>query len=43
VEDWASRLLLEVHALASVYGWSERDVLNLSPRRRRLYLDMVGA
>jgi hypothetical protein len=43
IEEWAQRLLLEVHALASAYGWSESDILLLSPRRRRLYLDMVGA
>ncbi len=43
VEDWVRRLLLEVHTLASVYGWSERDIVAMSPRRRQLYLDMVGA
>jgi hypothetical protein len=43
IEDWAQRLLLEVHALASAYGWSERDIVAMSPQRRRLYLDMVGA
>jgi hypothetical protein len=42
VEDWARRLLTEVHALASAYGWSERDVLALSPLRRRLYLELLG-
>lgn len=39
----ASRLLYEVHALASAYGWREADVLALSPVRRRAYLEMVGA
>jgi hypothetical protein len=42
VQDWAFRILREVHALASVYGWSERDILDLSPWRRHLYLQMVG-
>jgi hypothetical protein len=41
VRDWAHRLLRDVHALASAYGWSEREVLGLSAHRRRLYLDMV--
>jgi hypothetical protein len=41
IEDWARRLLLEVHLLASAYGWSERDIVAMSPRRRRMYLDMV--
>lgn len=43
IEDWTRRLLQEVHALASVYGWSERDILALSARRRRLYLELMGA
>lgn len=43
IDDWAQRLLMEVHALASAYGWSERDIIEMSARRRRLYLEMVGA
>lgn len=43
IEDWAQRLLLEVHLLASAYGWSERDIISMSATRRRLYLDMIGA
>ena len=37
----ARRLLSEVHVLASAYGWSERDILALSPARRHAYLEMV--
>lgn len=43
IEDWAERLLADVHSLASAYGWSERDIIAMSARRRRLYLEMVGA
>ena len=43
VERWAGRMLCEVHALASAYAWREEDILALSPARRRVYLDMVGA
>ncbi len=42
LQDWAIRVLRDVHALASVYGWTEREVLELSPWRRRLYLQLVG-
>ena len=35
------RLLEEVHALASRYGWSEREILSMSPVRRRGYLDLI--
>lgn len=38
----AHGLLREVDALARAYGWSENDILNLSPARRRLYLEMVA-
>lgn len=36
------RLLLEVHALARAYGWSEGEVLALDERRRRAYLELVS-
>lgn len=39
----AKRLLLEVHTLARAYGWREPDTLSLSARRRRYYLDLIGA
>jgi hypothetical protein len=34
--------LLEVHQLARAYGWSERETLALTPRRRRRYLELVS-
>ncbi len=40
---WASRLLREVHELAVAHGWSETEILNLSPQRRRAYLEMIRA
>ena len=39
----AARLLGEVAALARAYGWSEEDVLALSPLRRRAYLELAAA
>ena len=41
VDARATRVLREVHTLASAYGWSEGDVLAMSPRRRQVYLEMV--
>ena len=35
----ARRLLEEVHVLASAYGWSERNILAMSPARRQFYLE----
>jgi hypothetical protein len=43
VEAWARKTLLEVHQLASFYGWGEAEVLALGPRRRQAYLELVGA
>lgn len=43
VEALAKRLALDVHMLASAYGWSEREILSLSTARRRLYLEMMRA
>jgi len=39
----AESLLVEVDALARAYGWSEAEVLALSPTRRAAYLQLVGA
>jgi hypothetical protein len=39
----ARRLLREIHELASAYGWTESEILALSPARRRCYLEMVNA
>jgi hypothetical protein len=41
VDSWAQRLLRDVHTLAKAYGWCERDILALSPRRRAWYLRLV--
>lgn len=41
LNSWAIRLLHEVGILASHYGWSEKDILDMSPFRRRLYLEMA--
>jgi hypothetical protein len=41
IHNWASRMLDEVHTLASAYGWSEADILALGPMRRRAYLELI--
>lgn len=43
VDDWAQRLLRDIHVLATAYGWTEFEVLALSPQRRALYLEMCDA
>jgi hypothetical protein len=43
VEGRAGDLLGEVASLAAAYGWDERRILAMSPSRRRVYLELVGA
>lgn len=43
LEQRVGALVREVHTLARAYGWTEAQVLDLSPARRRLYLQQVGA
>lgn len=43
LDAWAGRTLLEVHALAAAYGWSEREILSMSPARRARYRELVAA
>jgi hypothetical protein len=40
IDAWARRTLLDVHSLASAYGWSESDILAMSPNRRQIYLEL---
>lgn len=39
LDDWVGAQLFDVHRLASRYGWSESEILAMSPARRRAYLD----
>jgi hypothetical protein len=41
IEARATRLLLEIHTLASGYGWTEKEILSLSESRRELYVEML--
>jgi len=41
IEVRAKRLLREIHTLAAVYGWTEKEILSLSELRRSTYLEMV--
>lgn len=38
---WAERTLQMVHTIAYAYGWTEQEILKLSPVRRQLYLGML--
>ncbi|MFI9047822.1 hypothetical protein [Streptomyces sp. NPDC053427] len=42
LDAWARDVLLDVHLLASAYGWSEPQILALSPLRRRYYLELCA-
>ena len=41
VDAWAAKTLREVHLLARAHGWTEGDILALTPWRRQRYLDLV--
>ena len=41
LERYALHLLRKVHCLAGAYGWSERDILNMTPTRQDMYLELV--
>ena len=43
VQAAAERLLLDIDTLARAYGWTEFEVLRLTPIRRAAYLQMVAA
>jgi hypothetical protein len=41
IDNWAHHTLVEVYTLARGFGWSERDILAMSARRRQLYLELL--
>ncbi|MCK5432360.1 MAG: phage baseplate protein [Gammaproteobacteria bacterium] len=41
INAWAYRILKDVHTLALAYGWTQADILAMSPLRRQVYLEMV--
>lgn len=43
LNTWARRMMQEIHQLAARYGWSEAEILSISPWRRAIYLNMTGA
>lgn len=43
INAWAKNMIQEVYVLARHFGWSEHDILNMSPQRRQLYLQMIFA
>jgi hypothetical protein len=43
ISAWAQRIFSEIHVLARAYGWTETHILGLSPWRRQVYLNLVGA
>lgn len=42
IDHWAKGLLQDVHVLAAAYGWSENDILEMSPWRRQFYLEAMS-
>jgi hypothetical protein len=42
INDWAERILREIHVIASAYGWSESDILEMSAERRGFYIEMIS-
>jgi hypothetical protein len=42
LDAWAKQMLREIHVLASHYGWSEGDIIALSPQRRQHYRGLIG-
>jgi hypothetical protein len=42
IDNWAKHVLQDVAMLATAFGWSESQILSLSPQRRQWYLDIVN-
>jgi hypothetical protein len=42
IDSWARKTMSEVHVLACRYGWSETEILAMSPWKRQRYIEMEG-
>ena len=42
IDNWAKHILKEVVVLARHFGWSEKEILNLSFQRRQYYMEMIN-
>jgi hypothetical protein len=42
IDSWAKHMLQDVAVLAAAFGWSESQILNLSPQKRQHYLDIIN-
>jgi hypothetical protein len=42
IDSWAKRILQEVAVLAAAFGWSESQILKLSPQKRQHYIDIIN-
>ncbi len=42
IDSWAHRTLRDVNDLASAYGWSESEILSMSPKRRQSYIEIIN-
>jgi hypothetical protein len=43
INSWAKYMLQEIYILAKSFGWSENNILEIGPKRRRFYLEMLKA
>jgi len=43
INYWAINLMQEVDILARAYGWTETEIINLSPVRRHIYIDLINS
>jgi len=41
IDNWVQKTLQEVYILASAFGWSEKDILNMNAERRQIYIGMI--
>jgi hypothetical protein len=41
IDNWAHRMIRDVYTLASVFGWSEKEILNMDAARRQIYAEMI--
>ncbi len=43
INNWALHIFQEVALLARTFGWSEREIISMTPARRQVYLSLLNS
>jgi len=43
IDAYSQKLLNQVHLMSSVYGWEENNIIEMNPKKRNYYLNLISS